>query len=474
MSNQIKLIDHLEMLQIDQDSFVMWNRFYPVLLKLNKAGVNFVKNFKDSAIKITDRNKSIIDMLMLYGILVECDSDPSKENFIKSIWDTFDSLKKNMERFYRDKASYAKLDFFTDRCNLGCSYCINEHKKIHSSSDPSVEAKKKLLDLVIDQYFSRILQNDITKTRIAFNGGEFLLEWPLMNTVVRSIADRYPQVKVEYALNTNMTLMTKEIAEFLSEHHFEVYMSIDGYKFSNDKARVFKDGKGTYDVIMKNLALYREYNKAYPIKGFQGTIDYIENFDPDEVYKMESHGFIETRLAPNLLEVTEEDAIQKARLMGIFLDKNMTHSFKVTEVYFDNMKKLINRDTYRFFFNCKGLGPSPDLHISFNLSTLEVGHLCAYIPLATISFEELGYDIYNPILWAHSSNFIQARLSALIDQCMECKLVAICRGGCIYSGLDKENKINKAACAYQNEIWKIYVEKIYKQRASRNTPVESK
>jgi radical SAM protein with 4Fe4S-binding SPASM domain len=176
---------------------------------------------------------------------------------------------------------------------------------------------------------------------------------------------------------------------------------------------------------------------------------------------MKRYGFKSARLAPNLLNVSEDDAIKKAKLMGKFLDLNLQDKFKVTETYFKNMKKLINLEDYFFFFNCNGLSCFPKMELSLNISTQCLSQLCSFVPKASISFKEIAYDIYNPKLWKVANSFIQNRIQALFNNCIDCELIGVCRGGCIYTGLDKENQLNKAACAYQKGFWNIYVKKVF-------------
>ena len=115
--------------------------------------------------------------------------------------------------------------------------------------------------------------------------------------------------------------MTDEIASYLNKHKIEVHISIDGYKNAHDKTRVYSNGKGSYEDIVKNLNLLRKYPNI-KIVTFQGTIDNISDFDVREVYKMQDLGFESSRLAPNLLDISAEDAIRKATLMGEVLENN--------------------------------------------------------------------------------------------------------------------------------------------------------
>jgi radical SAM protein with 4Fe4S-binding SPASM domain len=167
--------------------------------------------------------------------------------------------------------------------------------------------------------------------------------------------------------------------------------------------------------------------------------------------------------------VPEEDARKKARIMGEFLQLNASFPFQVTELIFTRAKKKINQQEYQFSFNCPGLSALPRLNIEINLSTLAVSHLCGFIEGATLPIEALGHDIYNPKLWEVSYRFIRERMETMFTHCMECSLIGICAGGCILSGLDRRNCINKAACVYQQEMWKIYVEKAYRDRKKKKS-----
>ncbi|MCK4765412.1 MAG: hypothetical protein KAW12_24635 [Candidatus Aminicenantes bacterium] len=283
----------------------------------------------------------------------------------------------------------------------------------------------------------------------------------MLKSVLERIADKYRDLQIEYTINTNMTLMTEEIARFFNKFNFKVFISIDGYKKAHDKTRKYHDGQGSFEDIIKGIEIYREYNQDYFIKGFQGTIENIDEFDLQEVYKMDKYGFIEARLAPNLLGVSRKDALKKARLVGRFLDLNPGNRLAATEVYFKNMTKLINKDDYSFFFNCKGLSSYPEISLYLDMTNWRVSHLCSYVPAASLPLEGLGHDIYNPILWKRTETFIEDRIDSLFKNCLECDLAAICRGGCIYTGLDKENTLNESACAYQRELWNIYIKKVY-------------
>ena len=53
-------------------------------------------------------------------------------------------------------------------------------------------------------------------------------------------------VKIDFSLTTNATLLTPQIIDFLAANRVGVTVSIDGPKEMNDSFRVFSTGRGSY------------------------------------------------------------------------------------------------------------------------------------------------------------------------------------------------------------------------------------
>ena len=325
-----------------------------------------------------------------------------------------------------------------------------------------------ILNSIIDQYIKRKIINGAKKITISFNGGEILLEWDLIKFIVKRNSEKYRHLKFKYYINTNMTLMNKKIAKFISKHDFDLDISIDGYKEAHNKTRIYHDGKGSFDDVIKGLEIYRKYNKKNPIIDFQGTIENPDDFIPEEVFKMRHFGFEKARLGSNLLNVSEEDAIKISRLMKMLLELNLKNTFQVSDLYFNNIRHLINLEEYKFYFTCNGLSCLPKMGIYVNISSMRFSHICSYVPKATVAAESLNYDIYNPKLWEISRNFIKDRMNSLKNNCSKCDLIGICKGDCVMLGLDNENQLNKSACIFQNEMWKLFLNHVYMNKLKKN------
>jgi len=467
--NNLMVSKYLHYIPVGDGVYIGWNRFFPSIFVLNDAALRVLEDIdQKKTIEINENIDGFIKEAKKRRFLVEGENDSSREDFIRMANKKLDEMAEFAENFYRQGGDYDSLSIGNDICNLSCSYCIGgiNGTQVRQCRYRKTTRHKKMAVIMdcIGQFFRRKIENGVTQTRVFFNGGEILADWPAIKTIIEEISTRYPGINVEYGINTNLTLLTEEIARFFNRCHFKVHISIDGYKEAHDKTRIYHNGKGSFDDIIRKVELYRKYNEADTLTDFQGTIDGVDEFQPEEVYAMEKYGFKQARLAPNLLNVPEADARKKAQLMGKFLELNSNRAFQVKELIFSRAKDRINLEQYQFKFNCVGLFARPQLDIFLNLTTLAVSHLCGYIKRAAVPLSDLQYDIYNPRLWKVSYGFVKERLETLLKDCMECPFLGICRGSCIMSGIDLNNRINKAACAYQKEIMEIYIKRSYRNR----------
>ena len=456
--------EYLHYLPVDKDTYVGWNRYFPSIFILNGAALELMDRIAhDKPIEMDEEIDEYLKEFKKYKFLYEGDfpdGDPSGRDFENMVREEVKKPDRYAEAFFKEEKAYEDLKIVTDDCNLACAYCVNDYGRTPAGIKKKDGEKLKIVETCVDQFMERKTRNGGKETKIFFNGGEILVEWELVKAIVERTAEKYKDIRVDYGLNTNLTLLTEEMAEFFSRHNFNVHISIDGYREAHDRTRKYHGGKGSFDDVMEKVELYRKYNKG-GMKSFQGTIEFPDEFDPEEVYKMGKYGFVNARLAPNLLNCTEEDAIKKARLMGKFLELNDREEFQVTELVFNQLKRKVNQQEYKFTFNCRGLSAIYGTALEINLSTLSLSYLCGFVHDTAISMDELGYDIYNPKLWDISYQFIKDRMESMFTNCMDCELAGICVGGCIMSGLDNKNRLNKAACAYQKEMWRIYAGKAY-------------
>ncbi len=171
----------------------------------------------------------------------------------------------------------------TEECNYRCKYCpntIHEGSTLrgHTHSKMSFETAKRAIDYYFTKYtsfFSRLndekkaLLLDTIPPTLAWYGGE-----PLMNFDLQKEAMEYFKSKpwndygidkkvLSFSTNSNMSAMTDDMLHYLVDNNVQLFASLDGPASENDKCRVFVNGKGTFETIVKNLKKIKEFAPEY-------------------------------------------------------------------------------------------------------------------------------------------------------------------------------------------------------------------
>ena len=138
----------------------------------------------------------------------------------------------------------------TDNCDLNCGYCIYSGnytgERTHGSEVMSWKTAKNALDLAVQQ--SDAHQHVL----IGFYGGEPLTEAGLLRQIITYAKDTYLDRQFVFSVTTNFVSARTNL-EYLIKEGIYCMVSLDGPKEVHDNHRVTKNGKPTYDLILKNL-----------------------------------------------------------------------------------------------------------------------------------------------------------------------------------------------------------------------------
>ena len=177
---------------------------------------------------------------------------------------------KNAEylRSVADGRSIKMLDLrLSEACNFGCHHCIAHDA--NKSRIMSLDTAKSIVDTYIA--FLQKHQPDNRKLSLHYGNCEPLMNFKVLRSVHEYCLARYPEFEVEAAVNTNLSLLTEEMAEYFTKSGIAVYTSLDGPPAGNDAIRVYRDGRGTYASIWEKMETLRKMGN--PILGISVTIN---------------------------------------------------------------------------------------------------------------------------------------------------------------------------------------------------------
>lgn len=132
--------------------------------------------------------------------------------------------------------------FMTNDCNMNCLYCYEKNKKRQAISYDSINAVIKFIE-----------RTKVNENKLVIHGGEPLLEFKKIQYFISELNKIKKNSKFELYITTNVTLLDDVSAKFLKEHFDRISLSIDGKKNSHNNNRIFRNGQGTYDLVVEKI-----------------------------------------------------------------------------------------------------------------------------------------------------------------------------------------------------------------------------
>ena len=139
--------------------------------------------------------------------------------------------------------------FVTESCNLACDYCFAANMEGKHVTEP---VPRQAIDLMFAP------GNEAEQVTITFWGGEPLLKFDLVRELVgyaKDVAARRGK-RVDFAMPTNLTLLTDEMVDFFQAHGVSLSLSLDGEEAAQALRRT-RAGGSSFPIISKKLDLVR-------------------------------------------------------------------------------------------------------------------------------------------------------------------------------------------------------------------------
>ncbi|MGC1258500.1 MAG: anaerobic sulfatase maturase, partial [Candidatus Acidiferrales bacterium] len=165
-------------------------------------------------------------------------------------------------------------------CNLDCKYCFFLSKEMLYPG-----SRFRMADDLLEIYLKQLLEcHRAPEVAVAWQGGEPTLMG--LEFFKRSLElvnkSKHPGQQIQYAIQTNGTLLDDEWCAFFKENKFLVGLSVDGPKDLHDVYRVNKGGVGSFDQVMRGLGFLKKHqvdvnilctvhaaNQHYPLRVYR-------------------------------------------------------------------------------------------------------------------------------------------------------------------------------------------------------------
>ncbi len=246
---------------------------------------------------------------------------------VAEVLEDIETLKKEGKLFSEDTYQNLAIDFknrptvikamclhIAHDCNLACKYCFaGEGEYSGDRSLMSFEVGKQALDFLIANSGTR------KNLEVDFFGGE-----PLMNfeVVKQLVAYAREQEKIRnknfrFTLTTNGVLLDEEVMDFANKEMHNVVLSLDGRKETNDRMRVSRNGKGSYDLILPKFKemVKRRGDKEYYIRG---TYTHYNTDFTKDILHMADLGFTKLAMEPVVASPDAPYALKEEDLPVLF------------------------------------------------------------------------------------------------------------------------------------------------------------
>lgn len=150
----------------------------------------------------------------------------------------------------------------TRNCNFSCIYCYESH----NNSRLTKSTAEQLIRAVEDYHKQHPLLKIIS---VEWFGGEPLLEKEIIYFISDELISYCEKNDLIYSssITSNGYLLDQETQMNLLERKVSVFqITVDGTKEIHNRNRPLKNGKGTWDVINKNLEILKENKKPYHVR----------------------------------------------------------------------------------------------------------------------------------------------------------------------------------------------------------------
>ncbi len=416
--------------------------------ELRRTIEEYPKNIKMISKKTWEDLKALHNM----GILVENDDE--------------DMLRLKSHMMQLKKSVNAKVlpitILTTYACNFKCSYCFQESSRTFDKMTTETS------DHVISWLKYKVKQFGYQKLLINFYGGEPLVNQRTLKEIVSQMKPwcEGEGVEFKFMLQTNGYLMTSQLVdEYIEMGLDQVRISVDGVGEDHDRHRPLRNGKGTFDRVMKNIVDNVDKLKiGISISYDKGQVDHIERFFDycnDLGITKKLGRFIFSPIHATLGPKEKPEMIQNSSCMCNYEDKSLE----------DANRKINALMRANGLVSKSGMSTStcPVTRDNSGMTIDQHGHL--YKCNSMLGHPELSTGHVKDLIYNQKHReFVNLDV---YKQCpVDCTYMPMCSGGCRLSSFLKNKNFTTPTChkPYLNKMAPDLIKKDYESLMAKAKP----
>jgi uncharacterized protein len=306
-------------------------------------------------------------------------------------------------------------------CPAHCRYCWSSEA---GSPKMSIGTIRDVVAWLKD------FRND--RVTFTFHGGEPLLAGAdFYREALPMLSEGLSHLKPEFAMQTNLWLLTPELAEILARYNVPLGTSIDGPEEINDLQR----GDGYFEKTMRGYALAR--SSGLRVSFICTFTNYSVKFR-EEIFNFFLENRFRLKLHPALPSLRDKNPEQWAlspeeygELLVFLLDKYLDNMGSIEILNINDLCRCIftQRGSVCTFVNCTGntfaVGPDGSIYPCYRFVGMPewvMGHVSSRPTMEELSRSDAWQRMH--------------RYEEFVDNaCAGCTHIRYCRGGCPYNAI---------------------------------------
>jgi serine-type anaerobic sulfatase-maturating enzyme len=328
-------------------------------------------------------------------------------------------------------------------CNMACRYCFYcDKSNLFQTSDNKRLSKHRMTEEVLDEMIKQLMKQGASEVSVSWQGGEpTLMGISFFEKAIERMQRYGKGQEVGNGFQTNGILIDRKWARFFKKYNFLVGLSLDGPEHVHDKYRLLTGGSGTWSKVSDTAKLLMD--EGVSVNALSVVNDYSVNY-PKEIYQyLKDTGFTYMQfipcVEPDSLDPTDRTDPLSPAPFSVSPEPYGRFLCTLFDLWLSDFSDHLPTTSIRLFesllYSYAGYEP-PQCTLQEECGNyLVVEHngdvySCDFFVEPEWKLGNVMEDNLSVMLNSEKQLAFGRMKSQLVGQCINCKWLMYCRGGC--------------------------------------------